>query len=189
MTDLNTAGTATLGASVERARPKWGWFVALGLLFAVFGVITLSYLTVAGTIASVFMIGFAMLVAGFAEIFLAFQAKTWGWTILWILVGLLYLFAGGVTIAQPMMAATTFTLFISAALIATGVMRIVAAFNVPDGRGMLILSGIITVLLGILILMAWPASGLYTLGMFLGADMLVYGVSWISFGMWLRPKS
>lgn len=178
-----------LGDAFERLRPKWGWFVALGLVTAAFGVATLGYLSVVGTIASVFMIGFAMIIAGAAEIAIAFKARTWGWTALWILVGLVYIVGGAFAIGQPLVAAATFTLLIGAALVATGILRVIAAFKAPEGKGMLVFAGLITLALGVMILLAWPVSGLYTLGIFLGVDLLIYGLSWISFGLRLRPRS
>lgn len=175
-----------LGDAFERLRPKWGWFVALGLATAAFGVATLGYLSVVGTIASVFMIGVAMIIAGGAEIAIGFKARTWGWTALWIVVGLLYILGGLFAIAQPLVAAATFTLLIGAALIATGLMRIIAAFRAPEGKAMLVFAGLITLALGLMIVAAWPVSGLFTLGIFLGVDLLIYGLSWISFGLRLR---
>mgnify|MGYP001765175227 CR=1 FL=1 len=193
MTDAAPPPTATpqrpnLGDAFERLRPNWGWFVALGLVTAALGVATLGYLSVVGTIASVYMIGFAMIVAGGAEIALGMKARSWGWTALWILVGLLYILGGAFAIAQPLVAAATFTLLIGAALVATGVLRIAAALRAPEGKGMLAFAGLITLALGAMILLAWPVSGLFTLGIFLGVDLLIYGLSWISFGLRLRPK-
>ena len=48
------------------------------------------------------------------------------------------------------------------------------------------LSGLITLLLGGVILAHWPVSSLYTLGIFLGLDLVFAGVGWIGIGMGLR---
>lgn len=178
-----------LGEAIERLRHNWGWFVALGGLTAALGVATLGYLSVIGTIASVYMIGFAMILTGGAEIALGLRAKTWGWTALWIVVGLLYIVGGAFAIAQPLVAAATFTLILGVVLVMTGALRIAAAFRVAEGRGVLVLAGLATVALGAMILLAWPASGLFTLGVFLGADLLLYGLGWIAFGLRLRPRA
>jgi uncharacterized membrane protein HdeD (DUF308 family) len=177
----------SLGEAIVRIRHRWGWFVAFGVLTAALGIATLGYLVVVGTIASVYMIGIAMIVAGGAEIALGFSAKTWGWAAVWILVGLLYVVSGAFALAQPLLAASVYTLMIGAALILTGGVRIVAALRLVDGpKAMLVLAGAITGLLGAMIIASWPASGLIVLGTFLGIDLLFYGISWIAFGMRLK---
>ncbi len=177
----------SLGEAMARLKPKWGWFVAFGALTAVMGLATLLYLVVIGTVASVYMIGFAMILAGGVEIGVGLKARTWGWLAIWVLVGLLYVVAGAFAIAQPLVAAAVYTLMIGAALLVTGVMRIVAAFQLPSGNKALVgLAGAVTVLLGLMILASWPASGLIVLGTFLGIDLLFYGLSWIAFGMRLK---
>lgn len=177
----------SLGEAIARLKPKWGWFVGFGALTTAMGVATLLYLVVIGTVASVYMIGFAMILAGGAEIGIGLKAKTWGWLAIWTLVGLLYVVAGAFALAQPLVAAAAYTLMIGAALVVTGIAQIVAAFRLPSGNKALVgLAGAVTVALGVMILAAWPASGLFVLGTFLGIDLLFYGLSWIAFGMRLK---
>ena len=42
--------------------------------------------------------------------------------------------------------------------------------------------------LGVLILAGWPENSAYVLGIFLGLDMIMYGASWLSFGLFLRRR-
>ena len=176
-----------LGEAIAKLKHKWGWFVAFGALTAAMGLATLAYLVVIGTIASVYMIGIAMILAGGAEIAMGLKARTWGWLAIWVLVGLLYVVAGAFALAQPLVAAAAYTLLIGAALVVTGAARIVAAFRLPSGnKGLIGFAGAITVLLGAMILASWPASGLFVLGTFLGIDLFFYGLSWIAFGMRLK---
>ncbi|MDE2578986.1 MAG: HdeD family acid-resistance protein [Hyphomicrobiales bacterium] len=185
-----SAGLHNLGDAIRQLRARWGWFVAYGALCAIMGLITLLYLVVQGTIASVFMIGLAMILAGGSEIVIGFRAKSWGWLMLWVLAGLLYIVAGALALAQPLLAAAGFTLFLGAAMLATGVMRVVAAFRMePGSKAMLALSGLITIALGGLILSGWPATSLFVLGTFLGIDLLFYGLTWIGFGLRLKSHN
>ena len=177
----------SLGEAIHRLRGKWGWFVAFGALTAALGIATLGYLVVVGTIASVYMIAIAMIVAGGAEIGLGFSARSWGWTALWIIVGLLYVVAGAFALAQPLLAAAGYTLLIGVSLVVVGIARIVAALRLDHGqKAMIVLSGVIAVLLGGMIISSWPASSLVVLGTLLGIDLLFYGISWIAFGMRLK---
>jgi uncharacterized membrane protein HdeD (DUF308 family) len=49
-----------------------------------------------------------------------------------------------------------------------------------------VLSGVITLLLGLVIVAHWPVSGLYILGLFLGIDLVIAGASWIGIGFGLK---
>lgn len=185
--DPNRPNQHSLGEAIVRIRHKWGWFVAFGVLTTALGFATLGYLVVVGTIASVYLIGLAMIVAGGVEIGLGFNAKSWGWAAVWIFAGLLYVVAGAFAFARPLDAAIGFTFILGAILVATGLVRIFAAFRLEHGpKTMLMMAGLVTTLLGAMILASWPASGLFVLGTFLGIDLLFYGISWIAFGMRLK---
>ena len=121
-----------LGSGVAALRAKWGWIVALGTIYVLVGLIAL-YSVVMATVASVFVVGIMMLIAGVAEVINAFQVKSWGKFFLWILLGLLYILAGLVTFENPLLAAAVLTLVLGAALVASGIMRIILAFNMKEG--------------------------------------------------------
>ena len=57
-------------------RVKRGWIIALGIVYVIAGLIALGSIVTA-TIATVFVVGIMMLIAGVAEVFHAFQIKTW----------------------------------------------------------------------------------------------------------------
>ena len=52
-----------------------------------------------------------------------------------------------------------------------------------------VVSGVVTLLLGLIILAHWPVSSLWTLGIFLGVDLVVAGASWIGVGMGLKQAA
>jgi uncharacterized membrane protein HdeD (DUF308 family) len=126
-----------------------------------------------------------MLIAGVAEVIGAFQVKTWGKFLLWIVLGVLYIIAGFITFENPLLAAAVLTLALGVTLVVSGIMRIILAFSMT-ARAWVILSGIITMLLGLIILAHWPVSSLYVLGLFLGIDLVFAGTGWIALGLGLR---
>jgi uncharacterized membrane protein HdeD (DUF308 family) len=73
-------------------------------------------------------------------------------------------------------------------LLASGVMRIALAFSMKDEMPWIwvAVSGVITLLLGLIILAHWPVSSLYILGLFLGIDLVIAGVGWIGIGLGLK---
>jgi len=166
---------------------KWGWIVGLGAIFLVTGIIALGSVVMA-TVASVFVVGVMMLIAGIAEVIHAFQIRTWSKFLLWALLGVLYIVAGFVTFQNPLLAASVLTLILGAALVASGIMRIILALSMKSQTpwGWVLLSGCITLLLGVLILAQWPISSLFILGTLLAIDLIFAGAGWIGLGLSLR---
>jgi uncharacterized membrane protein HdeD (DUF308 family) len=175
------------GSDTAPLRAKWGWIVALGVVYLVVGFIALGSVVTA-TVASVFVVGVMMIIAGIAEVFSAFQIKNWGRFLLWVLLGALYIVAGFVTFENPLLAAAVLTLILGASLVASGIVRIILAFSMKRETPwvLVLLSAVITLLLGLLILAHWPVSSLYILGLFLGIDLIMAGVGWIGLGLGMR---
>ena len=181
------SSTAVTSSGLAPLRAKSGWIIALGVVYLIAGFIALGSVVFA-TVVTVFVVGVMMVIAGVAEVFNAFQLKSWGKFLLWLLLGLLYIVAGFVTFENPLLAAALLTLMLGFALVVSGIMRIVLAFSMKEGAPWIwvALSGLITLLLGVVILIHWPVSGLYILGIFLGIDLVFAGVSWISVGFGLK---
>ena len=179
-------------ASSELAplRAKSGWIVALGVVYLLAGFIALGSVVMA-TVASVLVVGVMMIIAGVAEVFSAFQIKSWGKFLLWVLLGVLYIIAGFVTFENPLLAAAVLTLILGASLLASGVMRIILAFGMKRETPWIwvALSAVITLLLGLLILARWPINSVYILGLFLGIDLVMAGTGWIGLGFGLRRRA
>jgi uncharacterized membrane protein HdeD (DUF308 family) len=174
-------------SEIAPLRAKWGWIVTLGAVYVIVGFIALGSVVVA-TVASVLVVGVAMIVAGIAEVINAFQVKSWGKFLLWALLGVLYVIAGFVTFENPLLAAALLTLVLGASLVASGIMRIILAFSMKRETPWIwvALSGIITLLLGLLILAHWPINSVYILGLLLGIDLIIAGAGWIGIGLGLR---
>jgi uncharacterized membrane protein HdeD (DUF308 family) len=177
-------------SGVATLRAKWGWIVALGVVYVVAGFVALGSVLMA-TVASVFIVGIMMLIAGVAEVINAFQVKTWGKFLLWVLLGILYIVAGFVTFENPLLAAALLTLLLACSLILSGVMRIILGFSMKRGMPWIwvVLSGVVTLLLGLIILNHWPVSSLYILGLLLGIDLVFAGAGWIGMGLGLRKAA
>jgi len=185
----DTVTTSNAGLGMAPLRAKWGWIVALGIVYLLAGFIALGSVVMA-TVASVLVVGVMMIIAGVAEVFNAFQVKSWGKFLLWALLGVLYIVAGFVAFENPLLAAAVLTLVLGATLVLSGIMRIVLAFGMKQETPWIwvVLSGVITLLLGLVILAHWPVSSLYILGLFLGIDLIMAGAGWIGLGLGLRRR-
>jgi uncharacterized membrane protein HdeD (DUF308 family) len=90
-------------------------------------------------------------------------------------------------VTNPARAAVTLTLLIAIILIIAGLFRLFVAFSTPlHHRGWLILNGAISIILGVMIWDAWPVSGLWVIGLFIGIDMIFDGWTEIMLALSVR---
>ncbi len=178
-----------IGTCVERLRHRWGWFIALGALMSLLGVAALL-LVVSATIASVYTIAVFMIIAGGAEIAMGFSSRSWGRFFLWVIGGIAYIVVGALALAQPLMAAAVFTLMLGAAMLATGIIRVYMGTHLGKSvRGSVIFAGIVTAIVGFIIILGWPANSFIVLGLLLGIDLMIWGASWIMLGLRMKAHA
>ena len=179
---INSHGTGTANIS-----HKWGWFVALGIAMIALGVAAwLDVVTV--TIAGTIFIGASLLVGGALQIIHAFMTKEWRGFILSLFCGILYLAGGLLIMNEPVQGALFLTLLVVAALVVGGIIRIVLALQHRNiaAWGLILLSGIVSIVVGYLLYASLPWSGLWVLGTLIAVELLIQGSSWLYFGIALR---
>jgi uncharacterized membrane protein HdeD (DUF308 family) len=183
----STPSARGLGSGLSTLSSKWGWAVALGIALIVCGIIALLSLVVA-TAVTVIWVGAMMIVAGVVEIAHGFQMKGWGRSVLWMITGALYIIGGFFAVVNPLLASVVLTLILAIALIIAGVVRTWLGFKLRgDGHsGWVILSGVLTLLFGLIIIIHWPFSSLYALGIILGVDLIQTGAGWLHLGFFLK---
>ena len=100
-----------------------GWIIFFGVVALLAGIVALSSVVMA-TASAVFIVGIMMILGGVAEIIASFGARGWGRFLFWLLLGIVYIFAGVICLQNPFQAATLLTLMLGVALIVTGLLRI-----------------------------------------------------------------
>ncbi len=109
----------------------------------------------------------------------------------WLLVleGLINIAAAAVALLWPGITVVAFVFLVAFWAIFTGILELAAAFRLEfiDGRGWLIFGGIVSVLYGILLIVA-PMAGAVVLTWWLGAYALVFGVSLVVLAFRLRAR-
>ncbi|HEU4625916.1 MAG TPA: DUF308 domain-containing protein [Steroidobacteraceae bacterium] len=176
MSDLAGTETALLGArTLER---RWGWLLLLGIVQIIGGVIALIIPT-AASLAAALVAGAVLLAAGVFHLVHAFSIRPWRGAVLPIVEGLLFVVAGGLLLAFPLSGALTLTIIVAVLLIADGVLRLLFANSLRPlaGSGWLMAAGIASVIVGILMLVGWPLTGLWALGILLGINLLFTGTT------------
>ncbi len=165
----------------------WGWLLGLGILLIVLGCLGLG-MVVGLTLASVLFLGVLLIIAGLSQLFDVFQSKEWqaaGWH---ALIALLYLVGGGLVMYDPILASTLITALIAWVLIFIGITRLIMAgvLRGASGWGWLVFAGLTAILLGVLILLQWPYSGLWVLGLFIAIELLVNGWTYVFMALAIR---
>jgi uncharacterized membrane protein HdeD (DUF308 family) len=166
------------------------WAVALrGLAAVVFGLIALL---VPGAVMLTLALVFAayLLVDGVLGIIAAVRAAThhdrWGLLLFEALVNIV---VGVVAAVFPAAAVFGFVLLIAVWALVTGVLMVAAAFrlHVSHGRWWLVFAGIVSVLWGLLLLIA-PLMGAVVLTWWLGAYAVIFGIMLLVVGFRLRGQ-
>jgi uncharacterized membrane protein HdeD (DUF308 family) len=166
----------------ERVRARWGWFLALGILFIIGG--TLALLSpLLTTLTTAIFVGAAFLVAGIFQIIHAFQMRGWdgfGWH---LAMGLVSAIGGFIAVMDPLTGAVAITLVLAATFVAQGVVQIMAAFKVRprDGWGWLALSGVLAILTGLVLAFSW-----FALGVFVAISVIFTGWAYVAIALAAR---
>jgi len=177
-TTSETAVSALHEAVFGELKKSWGWLLALGVLLIALGTLGL-WMSFAMTLATVMLFGALLVVGGVFQLLNAFQLKGWK-SVLWhVLIALLYIVAGIVIFTDPVFASLGLTMALAWILIAVGLLRILMAFQMHPVSGWFwpLVSGLISILLGGMILAQWPASGFWVIGLFVAIEMIVNGWS------------
>ncbi|ATQ44678.1 HdeD family acid-resistance protein [Caulobacter mirabilis] len=158
--------------------------VLFGALLVILGFLALAAPMITGLAATI-TLGVLIAAAGAAGLVAVIRDKGLpgrGWAILWavaaVALGLLLAF-------WPASGLATITLFLAAAFIVRGVFAVGLAYSVRKALKSwwwVALGGLVTLLLGLLILFSWPVSAAVMLGVLVAVDLIVYGVALILAG-------
>ena len=178
--EIQGIGTPFLDAIKKNS----GLTIATGVVMLLMGIFAMASPLVAGASLAV-MVGILLLIGGVSQLVFAFKT---GSGLFAIILGVLTVFAGGYMVNNPGAALATLTIFLAAYLIVSGVFEVVIAFQVKpaDGWGWTLLSGTLSVILGLMFWSQYPLSGAWAIGILLGIKLLFSGLSLLMLGMAAR---
>ncbi len=177
---------AVLRHEVDAVRSNWIWLLILGIALIVLGTFAIAAPWVFTT-AAVTALGILLMASGAAQMVAAFWSRNWSGFFFCLLTGIFYLVVGFIFIRKPASTAAALTLMIAAFLMVGGIFKIVTAIVYRFGQwGWVIVSGVITLVLGDLVLSDWPESSLWVIGIFLGVDLIFNGWAWVMMSLALK---
>ena len=173
------------GDSIPPHKP--GWFLFLGILYIFAGLVAILTPEIV-TLLSVVFFGAILLIAGIATLIHAFWTHRWDGFAVQLLAGVLASVAGFLLVTDAAAGAAVITIILAGYFLASGFFRL--GFGVMRAslhhRTALIVSGLVTLLLGILIAVHWPSSSLWVIGTFVGIDLIFYGFSLVTLARALK---
>src|SRR5262245_29023484 len=171
---------------LRHLRHEWWWFLVLGILLMVSGVVALSYPFVA-SVAVVMVLGASLLISGIATIVAAFWAGKWSALLLQLLLGIFYAVMGFLIMDTPVSSTVSLTLVVAVLFIVMGITRSVAALAIRFPQwGWALLSGALSTLLGIMIYKNLPEAALWAVGTLVGIQLIFDGWFWVMLGFAVR---
>ena len=167
----------------------WGWFLAFGIALLLLGVIAVIR-SVTATIVSMLFFGWLLLFACGIEIAQAVMVGHWVGFFHHLLAAILFGVTGLIFVTRPVLGAEVVTVFMAMFFLIGGLFQLIgSAWVALPGWGWQALDGFIALVLGLLVLAQWPASGLWVIGLFIGIDLIFYGAAWIALALGLRASS
>jgi uncharacterized membrane protein HdeD (DUF308 family) len=171
---------------LRHLRSEWWWFLVLGILLIVSGILALTYPLV-GSVATVVVLGMTLLISGVAMIVATFWAGRWSAHLLQLLIGVFYVVVGFMIMDKPLEATASLTLVVAAMFIVVGIMRSVAALVVRYPQwGWSLLSGVLSTMVGLVIYKSFPETALWAIGTLVGIQLIFDGWFWVMLGVALR---
>lgn len=171
-----------------RAGTGWRWVLAYGVIVIIIGILALVNPLATGLAIGLFLAA-VLIVYGAAAVISAISSFAQRGRWIEFALGLLALGAGVLIAFSPYLGAlslvwaTGFWLFIS------GVLQIGCAIRVKADRGWRLLLGLVDLLLGLILLVAGPVTGLAFLALMVGISFLFRGVFLISLAFGFRRMS
>jgi len=161
-----------LSVSPKTLNLSVGWSIVLVVL----GLFAIMLPGLAGLVVAR-LVAWLILIAGIMHFVHAFGFKGVGGIVWELLLGVLFVLAGGYMLLHPLLSLTSLTLLLALMFLMEGVFHILNFFQNRSGAGSswLLVDGIVTLVLGLLIWRQWPASAMWAVGLIVGIDLLMTG--------------
>ena len=185
-TDIVVSGEDKLVSELAEFKDKWWWFLILGALMILGGIIAIAY-PLLSSVSVVIVLGSLLFIAGVAMLISAFWTRNWSAFLIQLLIGILYVVLGLLTMEAPVQVTGALTLMLAAVFIVSGIFRMVAAIAMQFPEwGWVMLGGALSLILGVMVYKQFPERSLVLIGLLFGIDLILTGVTWIMLAIDVR---
>lgn len=164
-----------------------GWYIATAVLFIVLGMFAIIEPGVAG-LGVTLLVGWVLIFGGATHLIGAFKGGSTKQVIFQVLVGIAYVIGGLYFLTHPLLAIGTLTLLLASVLLVGGVLEIIAYFRSKDDGSSkwMLLNGMVALVLAEMIWHQWPSSSVWAIGILVGINLLMTGMTRLMFGLSTR---
>jgi uncharacterized membrane protein HdeD (DUF308 family) len=183
----DSLSTTDLGPGLRVFRRHRVWVSVLGVVLIILGIAALAAAALT-TLISVLFLGWLLVIGGLVQVVHAFWARPWGGVFAHLVAGALSLVVGLLFLTRPTLAELALTLLVAVLLVVGGLFRVnIALLWRFPAWGWVVYDGVLSLVLGFVIWIAWPQSALWVIGMLVGIDLLFKGWSCLMFALAARP--
>ena len=163
------------------------WSIALSVLMIVAGVLAIIVPPASG-IAVAVLVGWMLVFGGAAHLAYSWHSRHGGGLFGGLLLGVIYVVAGGYILLHPVVGLESLTLVLAAYLLVASILEFILAFQLRplSGSGWLLIDGIITLVLAIMIWRTWPGNVPWVVGTLVGISVLCSGVARLTISLAAR---
>jgi uncharacterized membrane protein HdeD (DUF308 family) len=163
------------------------WFKVIGIAMLIMGIMAVILPHVA-TLAVGILVGLVLLLAGIIYLAYALELRKWRNITGEVFLSALFLLAGILFLTHPFSGSLALTILLAFFFLIHGGFKIpfALAWRYRPGWGWILTSGIISVMLGIIVMIGLPGTALWTIGLILGIDLIFTGVTLLTLGSKLK---
>lgn len=169
-------------------RKSLGWVIALSIGLIILGVLAILMPGLASAFFTLVM-GWIALISGVVMIIESFQSRALRGFWLNLIVGILYVIAGIYILLNVGSALLALTFAFGVLFIVEGIYTIIMAFTNRAGHKMswlVALNGVVTLILGIMVLNGFPFTAIWLIGLYAGISLLFNGISLLAAALTAR---
>ncbi len=176
--------------AAEELKRTRRWLTITGVLSLLGGVVAIVLPNVASVATAIF-IGWLLVFASALYVVDAFSTREGKRIALRLLMAVLTFAAGLYLLVAPLDGTFTLTVMLVIWFVAIGVARIVIGISDRGtrGAGLLVLTGLLSLALGLLIALELPSSAAWAIGLIVGIDLAFWGAQMIAVAQILRPAT
>lgn len=160
-------------------RKSLGWVIALSIVLIILGILAIFSPVLASAFFTSVM-GWIAIISGVVMIVESFQSRPVRGFWLNLVLGILYVIAGIYILFNLGAAVLALTFAFGVLFVVEGIFTIIMAFTNRSGHDaswLVAVNGVVTLILGILVLNRFPTSALWLIGLYVGISLLFSGIS------------
>ena len=168
-------------AGIQEVRKSWGWFLVLGILLTILGVVCIGKAQTATTF-SILALGWVLAISAVFWLINAFRTITVPVFFLYLLNAIIRGGVGYLLIRHPNAGAEGVTMVLAVLFIVGGLFRTAGASVIRfPWWGWTVFAGLVSVGLGVYLLATYPLASTIFIGIVIGVDLIFDGAALTAF--------